>query len=95
MMIKVITIVFIYFLLGTITLSIMAAYDRISDDTIPMLDIQDNGEVAMVVLLWPLFVSLAVLYVIFVWIPAKLAKGIMTIVTAIIYTIKALSDKDN
>ena len=94
-MIKEITIVFIYFLLGTITLSIMAAYDRISDDTIPMLDIQDNGEVAMVVLLWPLFVSLAVLYVIFVWIPAKLAKGIMTIVTAIIYTIKALSDKDN
>lgn len=94
-MIKVTTIVFIYFLLGTITLSIMAAYDRISDDTIPMLDIQDNVEVAMVVLLWPLFVLLAVLYVIFVWIPAKLAKGIMTIVTAIIYTIKALSDKDN
>lgn len=94
-MIKVITIVFIYFLLGTITLSIMAAYDRMSDDPLPMLDTQDNIEVAMVVLLWPLFVLLAVLYVIFVWIPAKLAKSIMTIVTAIIYTIKALSDKDN
>ena len=73
----------------------MAAYDRISDDTIPMLDIQDNIEVAMVVLLWPLFVLLAVLYVIFVWIPAKLAKGVMIIITAIIYTIKALLDKDN
>lgn len=94
-MIKVSAIIFIYFLLGTITLSIMAAYDRMSDDPIPMLDIQDNGEVAMVVLLWPLFVLLTALYVIFVWIPAKLAKGIMTIITAIIYTIKALSDKDN
>lgn len=94
-MIKVITIVFIYFLLGTITLSIMAAYDRISDDTIPMLDIQDNAEVAMVVLLWPLFVLLALLYVIFVWIPAKLAKGIMIIITAIIYTIKAAFDKED
>lgn len=94
-MIKVITILFIYFLLGTITLSIMAAYDRMSEDPIPMLDTQDNIEVAMVVLLWPLFVLLAVLYVIFVWIPAKLAKGIMTIITAIIYVIKALSDKDN
>lgn len=94
-MIKVSAIIFIYFLLGTITLSIMAAYDRISDDPIPMLDIQDNVEVAMVVLLWPLFVLLAVFYVIFVWIPAKFAKGIMTIITAIIYTIKALSDKDN
>ena len=73
----------------------MAAYDRISDDTIPMLDIQDNIEVALVVLLWPLFVLLAVLYVIFVWIPAKLAKGVMIIITAIIYTIKALLDKDN
>lgn len=93
-MIKVITILFIYFLLGTITLSIMAAYDRMSEDPIPMLDTQDNTEVAMVVLLWPLFVLLAVLYVIFVWIPAKLAKGIMTIITAIIYVIKALSDKD-
>lgn len=93
-MIKVITILFIYFLLGTITLSIMAAYDRMSEDSIPMLDTQDNTEVAMVVLLWPLFVLLAVLYVIFVWIPAKLAKGIMTIITAIIYVIKALSDKD-
>lgn len=94
-MIKVITILFIYFLLGTITLSIIAAYDRMSEDPIPMLDTQDNIEVAMVVLLWPLFVLLAVLYVIFVWIPAKLAKGIMTIITAIIYVIKALSDKDN
>lgn len=94
-MIKVITIVFIYFLIGTITLSIMAAYDRMSEDPLPMIDIQDNIEVAMVVLLWPLFVLLAVLYVIFVWTPVKLAKGIMTIVTAIIYTIKALSDKDN
>lgn len=94
-MIKVIAIVFIYFFLGTITLSIMAAYDRISDDTIPMLDIQDNVEVAMVVLLWPLFVLLAVLYVIFVWIPAKLAKGIMIIITAIIYTIKAAFDKED
>lgn len=94
-MIKVITIVFIYFLIGTITLSIMAAYDRMSEDPLPMLDTQDNIEVAMVVLLWPLFVLLAVLYVIFVWIPAKLAKAIMTIATAIIYTIKALSDKDN
>ena len=94
-MIKVITILFIYFLLGTITLSIMAAYDRMSEDPIPMLDTQENIEVAMVVLLWPLFVLLAVLYVIFVWIPAKLAKGIMTIITAIIYVIKALSDKDN
>lgn len=94
-MIKVIAIVFIYFLLGTITLSIMAAYDRISDDTIPMLDIQDNVEVAMVILLWPLFVLLAVLYVIFVWIPAKLAKGIMIIITAIIYTIKVAFDKED
>ena len=94
-MIKVTTIVFIYFLLGTITLSIMAAYDRMSEDPIPMLDTQDNIEVAMVVLLWPLFVLLSVLYVIFVWFPAKFAKGIMTIITAIIYTIKALSDKDN
>ena len=94
-MIKVITILFIYFLLGTITLSIMAAYDRMSEDPIPMLDTQDNIEVAMVVLLWPLFVLLAVLYIIFVWIPAKAAKGIMTIITAIIYVIKALSDKDN
>lgn len=94
-MIKVITIVFIYFLLGTITLSIMAAYDRMIDDPIPMLDIQDNIEVAMVVLLWPLFVLLAVLYVIFVWIPAKLAKGIMIIITAIIYTIKVAFDKED
>lgn len=94
-MIKVITILFIYFLLGTITLSIMAAYDRMSEEPIPMLDTQDNIEVAMVVLLWPLFILLAVFYVIFVWIPAKLAKGIMTIITAIVYVIKALSDKDN
>lgn len=94
-MIKVIAIVFIYFLLGTITLSIMAAYDRHNDEYSRIIDIYDNTEVAMVVLLWPLFVLLAVLYVIFAWIPAKLAKGIMTIITAIIYTIKALSDKDN
>lgn len=94
-MIKVTIIVFIYFILGTITLSIMAAYDRMIDDTIPMLDIQDNIEVAMVVLLWPLFVLLAVLYIIFVWIPAKLAKGIMIIITAIIYTIKAAFDKED
>lgn len=94
-MIKVITILFIYFLLGTITLSIMAAYDRMSEEPISMLDTQDNIEVAMVVLLWPLFILLAVFYVIFAWIPAKLAKGIMTIITAIVYVIKALSDKDN
>lgn len=94
-MIKVTIIVFIYFLFGTITLSIMAAYDRMIDDTIPMLDIRDNIEVAMVVLLWPLFVLLAVLYIIFVWIPAKLAKGIMIIITAIIYTIKAAFDKED
>lgn len=94
-MIKVITIVFIYYLLGMITLFVIYAYDRHHDEYSRILDIYDNTQVAFAVLLWPLLVLLAVLYLIFVWIPAKAAKGVLIITTAIIYTIKALLDKDN
>lgn len=92
-MIKVITIVFIYYLLGMITLFVIHAHDRHNDEFNQILDIHDNVQVAFAVLLWPLLVLIAVLYLIFVWIPAKTAKGVLIIITAIIYTIKALFDR--
>lgn len=94
-MIKVITIVFIYYLLGMINLFVIYTHDRHNDEFNQILDIHDNIQVAFAVLLWPLLILIEVLYLIFVWIPAKTAKGALIIITAIIYTIKALFDKDN
>lgn len=86
-------IILAYLVIGSLMVAVMRWTDRNCVDEAPWFDKQaDNIEIGMVVLLWPLFLALF-LFIAIIKLPSLFYKGLMILLTTIVYVIKALTGK--
>lgn len=86
-------IILAYLVIGSLMVAVMRWADRNCVDEVPWFDKQvDNIEIGIVVLLWPLFLALF-LFVAIIKLPSLFYKGLMILLTTIVYVIKALVGK--
>lgn len=86
-------IILAYLVIGSLMVAIMRWADRNCVDRVPWFDKHtDNLEIGMVVLLWPLFLALF-LFMAIIELPSLFYKGLMILLTTIVYVIKALVGK--
>lgn len=86
MIIKVILFVFIYLLIGIITLEGIAWYDRKSKSVYKWVEDHDDVDNVIVVLMWPILLPIIGVCIFFVGL-AYLIKGIRIFYTTIVYLI--------
>lgn len=90
---KTVLIILAYLVIGSLMVAVMRWADRNCVDEAPWFDKQvDNIEIGIVVLLWPLFLALF-LFVAIIKLPSLFYKGLMILLTTIVYVIKALTGK--
>lgn len=83
-------IILAYLVIGSLMVAVMRWADRNCVDWVPWFDEHtDNLEIGMVVLLWPLLFLLMAIIVL----PSLFYKGLMILLTTIVYVIKALAGK--
>lgn len=86
-------IILAYLVIGSLVVAVIRWADRNCIDEAPWFDKHaDNFEIGMVVLLWPLFLALF-LFVAIIKLPSLFYKGLMILLTTIVYVIKALTGK--
>ena len=86
-------IILAYLVIGSLVVAVIRWADRNCIDEAPWFDKHaDNFEIGMVVLLWPLFLALF-LFVAIIKLPSLFYKGLMILLTTIVYVIKALAGK--
>ena len=86
-------IILAYLVIGSLIVAVMRWADRNCVDEVPWFDkYADNIEIGMVVLLWPLILTL-LLFVAIIKLPSLFYKGLMILLTTIVYVIKALAGK--
>lgn len=91
-MITVLTIL-AYLVIGSLMVAVMRWADRNCVNEVPWFDKHvDNFEIDMVVLMWPLVLTLLLLAAI-IALPSLFYKGLMILLTTIVYVIKALTGK--
>lgn len=86
-------IILAYLVIGSLIVAVMRWADRNRVNEVPWFDEHaDNLEISMVVLLWPLILTL-LLFVAIIKLPSLFYKGLMILLTTIVYVIKALAGK--
>ena len=85
--------IFLYLLMGTITLAFALWHDRRCEDYFDKW-VDDDVTASFIVLGFPFFWILWVVYILFFKFPFKFAKLLMIIPTVIIYVTKALIEKE-
>lgn len=86
-------IILAYLVIGSLMVAVMRWADRNCADGVPWFgEHTDNLEIGMVVLLWPLFLALF-LFMAIIELPSLFYKGLMILLTTIVYVIKALTGK--
>lgn len=86
-------IILAYLVIGSLMVAVMRWADRNCVDEVPWFGKHtDNLEIGMVVLLWPLFLALF-LFMAIIELPSLFYKGLMILLTTIVYVIKALTGK--
>lgn len=87
-------IILAYLVIGSLMVAVMRWADRNCVNEAPWFDKHaDNFEIGMVVLLWPLFLALFLIFVALIKLPSLFYKGLMILLTTIVYVIKALAGK--
>lgn len=86
-------IILAYLVIGSLMVAVMRWADRNCVNEVPWFNkYTDNFEIGMVVLLWPLFLTLF-LFIAIIELPSLFYKGLMILLTTIVYVIKALTGK--
>ena len=86
-------IILAYLVIGSLVVAVIRWADRNCVDEAPWFDKHaDDFEIGMVVLLWPLFLTLF-LFAAIIKLPSLFYKGLMILLTTIVYAIKALVGK--
>lgn len=86
-------IILAYLVIGSLMVAVMRWADRNCVNEVPWFNkYADNFEIGMVVLLWPLFLTLF-LFIAIIELPSLFYKGLMILLTTILYVIKALTGK--
>lgn len=86
-------IILAYLVIGSLMVAVMRWADRNCVNEVPWFNKHtDNIEIGMVVLLWPLFLALF-LFIAIIKLPSLFYKGLMILLTTIVYVIKALTGK--
>lgn len=83
-------IILAYLVIGSLMVAVMSWADRNCVNEVPWFDKHDdNDEISMVVLLWPIFL----VFMAIIKLPSLFYKGLMILLTTIVYVIKALVGK--
>ena len=86
-------IILAYLVIGSLMVAVIRWADRNCVDEVPWFDEHaDNFEIGMTVLLWPLFLTIF-LFVAIIKLPSLFYKGLMILLTTIVYVIEALAGK--
>lgn len=86
-------IILVYLVIGSLMVAVMRWADRNCVNEVPWFNKHtDNFEIGMVVLLWPLFLALF-LFIAIIKLLSLFYKGLMILLTTIVYVIKALTGK--
>ena len=94
-MIIVIIGIFLYLLMGTITLAFVLWHDRRCEDDFDKWIDDDSGIASSIIMLgFPFLWIGGVLYILFLKFPFKFAKLLMAIPITIIYVVKALIEEE-
>lgn len=82
-----------YLVIGSLMVAVMRWADRNYVNDVPWFDkYTDNIEIGLVILMWPLILTLLLLMAI-ITLPSLFYKGLMILLTTIVYVIKALAGK--
>lgn len=86
-------IILAYLVIGSLMVAVMRWADRNCVTDMPWFDkYTDNIEIGLVILMWPLILTL-LLFVAIIELPSLFYKGLMILLTTIVYVIKALAGK--
>lgn len=86
-------IILAYLVIGSLMVAVMRWADRNCVDGVPWFgEHTDNLEIGLVILMWPL-ISILLLFAAIIALPSLFYKGLMILLTTIVYVIKALAGK--
>ena len=93
MIFKILLVILAYFFCGSMTILLIqwACRHKFVDEFFYEIDLKDNNDVGTAVLLWPFILTGLLL----TCIPAMIGKGMLIMITAISYTIKAIFVRDS
>lgn len=94
MVVKIIFGILAYFVIGALFCECLLWMDRNFDtDDLPFFGMDpDKEEIAFTVVLWPMLLVVLTVWFVVLRLPYLFFKGFMTLLTALVYTVKAYMD---